>query len=385
MEWLRNLKIRQKELILITLMSIFIVLVGFTGYYLNQKESRRLSYLYSDYLLSIQSLDEIRVNTRANEVNIYRFLSSNNPYEKKLLLADIKHRTSVWNKALSLYLKTPMEPYESQRLTLLINMAAKLNNSHNKNIRLIQEGKREQAYKSLLVQTTQIDKFNDLLRNLAKHNINSAKALNQNNLKFAKMANLIILGTILLSLLLSIPLAFLIARLISDPLNTLVERMKEVETGNLNPSYAKISTSDEIGEVNNAFKTMTGNLRDLVQKEQFLRQIVVSSISSFDIHDVLRNIVIQTGKLFGNDRCFFIEYDENIKDFLPINDYEVYNSSLKVKDVSGQSYNKEELVPFYTLNIERRQPLIINNTDDIELTPLTRTLLKKYSVKSVKI
>ena len=389
MKWFQNLKISQKELSLIILMSIFLVIVGLTGYYLNVKETQRISYLYSDYLLSIQYLDEIRVNTRANEANIHRLITSNSHAEREKLLVNIKYRANIWNQSLSAYLKTPEEPYEAQRIPLLKNSTAKLNYLRNKSISLLQEGKRAEANKEFLALTLEIGKANILLADLANYNKNAAKAMNQSNLKFAKMANFIIWGTILLSLILSIPLGLLIARLISDPIDNLVARMKEVASGNLNPPYAKINTADEIGEMNNAFNHMADNLRcsftkerKIREREEFLRRIILNSITTLQTNKVLQAVVTETGKLFNASRCYFVRYDKKNHSFLPIENFESYVSSLDLKKIAGLIFTYEDLEPFLQILLQQRESLIVMDIAKIDIPESTRKLFAEYNIKS---
>jgi len=134
---------------------------------------------------------------------------------------------------------------------------------------------------------------------------------------------------------------------------------------------------------------MTQNLRDLVTQEQFsknreriLRQIIVSSISTFQTNKVLKSAVIEIGKLFNATRCYFIRYDNEINDFLPIKDYETYISSIEYTDVSGLKINKERLLPFIKVLMDQNEIITVTNIAKSKISEETINLFNQYQIKS---
>ena len=165
--------------------------------------------------------------------------------------------------------------------------------------------------------------------------------------------------------------------------------MKEVAKGNLFIEPSKISSKDEFGELQISFNTMTDKLRNQViraqflkDREAFLKQIMVYSISSLDIKDTIRTIVTKTGEFFKADRCYYVEYDPQTQEHLPIKDYAIYLSSLSIENISGSKPTKEEMQPVIRYVFGQRQTLAISNVDEVNIPDATRNLFKAYGIKS---
>ena len=75
MNWLKDLKIIQKLLVLISLCVVFIGVVGFVGFHFIQKGAIGMADMYKDNLKSIEQLNECRVHLRANAGNILFMIS----------------------------------------------------------------------------------------------------------------------------------------------------------------------------------------------------------------------------------------------------------------------------------------------------------------------
>lgn len=63
------------------------------------------------------------------------------------------------------------------------------------------------------------------------------------------------------------------------------------------------------------------------QNEKVLRRILLSSINTFDFAEIINSIVIETGKFFKADRCFYIEIEHESTSNRPIKRWAEYLSS----------------------------------------------------------
>ncbi len=71
----------------------------------------------------------------------------------------------------------------------------------------------------------------------------------------------------LILIALALPVAFLLAQYLSQPLRRLVSAISQVEHGDLSPSLPSTRSGGEIGELTNAFSLMTDSLRESRQRE----------------------------------------------------------------------------------------------------------------------
>lgn len=76
MDWIKNLKISNKLMVLIVLALFFVVFVGACGYYYTSKANTAISSLYSDRLIPIRDLSQMATNSNAGNANLLAMLLS---------------------------------------------------------------------------------------------------------------------------------------------------------------------------------------------------------------------------------------------------------------------------------------------------------------------
>lgn len=118
------------------------------------------------------------------------------------------------------------------------------------------------------------------------------------------------------------------------------------------------------------------------ENEKTLREIMLSSVSSFEIEKIIKSIVTEAGKLFKADRCFYIEINLETMSNLPIQDYAEYLSSSDIKSHLTRQPTKDETVIFFE-SMKQKKLVTINNVETADLPELTRKMLvDDLSIKS---
>ena len=164
-------------------------------------------------------------------------------------------------------------------------------------------------------------------------------------------------------------------------LNTLNKTALSVSQGNLD-ARAEIFGKDEMGSLSVSFNNMIKDLKSLRERELILREIVISSLESRNINELLQNIVNKTGKIFKADKCFFVNYDSQHNEFLPINPNDIYISSLEYKNIEGKKFTKEEMEVYTNVAIKQKQVLVVNDVSKIIIPESTRSLMQELGIKS---
>lgn len=95
MNWFRNRKIRTRILSLVILMALFIGIVGFVGYYYNAKANVQATDIYSNNLMSIKYLNDLRAQTRAGEAAMFHFLLANDRNTQQTQINEMKTRSGT--------------------------------------------------------------------------------------------------------------------------------------------------------------------------------------------------------------------------------------------------------------------------------------------------
>lgn len=123
----------------------------------------------------------------------------------------------------------------------------------------------------------------------------------------------------------------------------------------------------------------------IAKNEHSLRQIMLSSSSTFNFEQIIHSIVTEAGKLFNADRCFFIEVDSLTHINLPIQDYAEYLSSPNIVSHLEINPKKNETGTFVSRTLTQKN-MYVENINDIDLPEATRYMLvDKLSVKSYMI
>lgn len=123
----------------------------------------------------------------------------------------------------------------------------------------------------------------------------------------------------------------------------------------------------------------------IAENESTLRRVMLSSSSTFNFEQLIQSIVSETGKLFGADRCFFIETDVASARHKPIQPYAEYLSSPGIVSHTQVQPDKSETGVFINL-AEIQKISYVENIENIDLPEATRNMLiDKLSVKSYMI
>lgn len=127
------------------------------------------------------------------------------------------------------------------------------------------------------------------------------------------------------------------------------------------------------------------NTKTTAENETTLRQIMLSSVSTFDINQVIKSIVTEAGKLLKADRCFFVEVDLNVGRKGPINPNFEYISSQDIKSVTERQPTMAETNVFIE-GIQQNKVVFVEDINKINLPENTMKMLAiELSVKSYSI
>lgn len=116
------------------------------------------------------------------------------------------------------------------------------------------------------------------------------------------------------------------------------------------------------------------------QNEKTLREIMLSSVSTFDMKAIINSIVTEAGKLFKADRCFYVEVDIETNSHKPIKDYAEYLSSKDIISHTTRQPSKEETGDI----IKRSKPNLTSYINDVSKEDLPEALKKMLEELSVK-
>ncbi len=263
---LKKLKVSYKLTVLSAILLLFIGVIGFTGYYFNQKANVDMTRMYKEQLEPSQWLGDIRAHTRANEGNmLYAILNSENPTAVKKYNDDIEKRLKTVDEDLKKYKASYLTPFEEEQIVILEKQLKSFIDLKDNIISLARSGKAQEALDLLHSQESIVSDLQSTARGLAEYQQKLAEGSNLQNDKDFKVTKYIIIAGIIAALIAGIILSILITRSIVNPLRHLEQELNIlVEKGGDLTKEIQISTKDEIGNVGKATNKFLANIRAII-------------------------------------------------------------------------------------------------------------------------
>jgi len=111
------------------------------------------------------------------------------------------------------------------------------------------------------------------------------------------------------------------------------------------------------------------------EREQLLRKIMFSSVSTFDIEIVVNLMVSEIGTMLKADRCFFIEYNtEKSNGLYSINSYAEYLSSQDIISHTIRPMEEADIETFIKLT-KQKKITTVSNIHEIDLPKASKKML----------
>ncbi|XFO67362.1 hypothetical protein SPSIL_035600 [Sporomusa silvacetica DSM 10669] len=276
----KNLNTATKIISLIILMAIGMGLIGFTGFYFNQKANMDMTKIYKDNLLPIKWINSFRVNIRAGEaITVQLILLNNDKAKEQEFIQQFTKLKDENDKIMSDYEKTNLDMFQTERISQLKEALKSYRGERQKSLDLASNGQKLDAYNYYRIHALpHLNTMNKLGDELAEYNSKTADEINiQNDLDFA-FANKMLIYIPLISILFALGLGWWVAKIISKPLIAVVANVQEISNGNLAIQGVNFDSKDEVGQLIKAVNNMAKNLRTLIRNvAQSAEQLAASS------------------------------------------------------------------------------------------------------------
>jgi len=266
MRLLRNANISKKLFFLIFTFILFLVSVGFTGYYYMQSINHSADSMYEDYLLPVMWNNDNRANLRAQKAYLLEHILSPSMKEQKELETKINERKEKIASNLKLYAEVNLQPYEKEHLTSIQKSISSYYSLMDQVLTLSLEEKNDEALKVFREELSPLlEKITLEATKLAEFNADYAKEMNVQNNKEASFATTIMISLSVSAVLLSVLLGVLITNMIARPLAEIKDLMGKAQAGDLTV-HGTYQSKDEVGQMTDSFNRMTDNLRHVIER-----------------------------------------------------------------------------------------------------------------------
>ncbi|MEI7473818.1 MAG: HAMP domain-containing methyl-accepting chemotaxis protein [bacterium] len=264
MNWIKNLKISQKILTLVVLMVVFLGIIGYIGYYFNAKTGAELKDLYTSRLASVEAMGRMNEDSSMAIQNLFQFMINIDPATNNRLNNSINKHLAQIDKDFKDYLSTPLDPYEVERVHIIKNNLHDYLIAVNKAQTKAYKNENSQAYKIYLESEGHVNIIHKAIVEIINYNNNEGKKLYLQSEKDATFANVFLMLSILSISALTLFIGSIMAKIISAPINNVVNSLSQVALGNLSLDEVKVDSKDETGILASSLNTTVKNLRHLI-------------------------------------------------------------------------------------------------------------------------
>ncbi len=258
---LSNVKLGPKLIGSFLVVALIAMAIGIFGYFQIHKIDNADTFLYEKGLDPIMNIANISSDFQRIRVNTRSIVIENDPKEIDRFEGRIKNFRSKIDETTK-GLEKSLPDAEAKKLFESFLASRKAYTPHlEKIIALAKENKDAEATEymkgdAIKTERTEIEAIEKLIAYLAK----SGKAISEKNTATANNDGRIIIGASILGALVAFVLGLIISRSISVPVNTLAGQARLVADGDLRVNI-DYRSGDEIGELSEAFRAMTENLR----------------------------------------------------------------------------------------------------------------------------
>lgn len=275
MKWIKNFKIINKMLLLTSITTISLLIIGGISLWQISKLSNNIESVYNSNVVPIEIVSTMKSNQQNIDAAILELIISKDNVRNQNLLSEIQTKQDEIDHLRNKYVANIPAVIE------LFDAYDSLRNNYTKRLNdlleLIKQDKRADAYalytKQLESTATQLENVNT---KLIEFNSKYAKDFYKANKKEATSSITLEIVIIVIAIVLSIFISALITRLIIRPVNEMKSLMLEAENGDLTVQSA-YQSKDEIGVLALSFNKMLFQLKELIKKVRESSEQVASS------------------------------------------------------------------------------------------------------------
>ena len=265
MKLLNNLKISRKLILCFVLVSLFIGEVGLVGMLDMKKISTNATSMYEDSLNSLNALNTIKGNSLQLQTQFYLLVYSKDSSklaETKDLMDKLKTQN---NTLLDQFGKLNLDTNEKKLLNDYNNILAQYRDARDKVVKLVEEGKYDEAIPALQDSAKIRTNMSDILDQLIQYNVSQAADANTSNLAVSNRANIIIIASTIVGFLFALICGIKVSSNISSRLKKVEVLAHSLGDGDLS-NLIEVTSNDEIGNLANSLNNAVQNTKNLISE-----------------------------------------------------------------------------------------------------------------------
>lgn len=264
---MNRLKVFYKIGVLSVILLMFSMLLGGLAVYNFMRTNDLIEALYNTNLMSVEIINDVRAQARANEGNLLYILKYSDQEVVDKKLEDIETRTTKVNSELGEFETIVMNDQEAMKMLNLVKEdMEKMRAVRTQTIEKVQSGKLEEASSYYQDNMEAMETYQKELVELSNYMMNEAKNTYESNMKDQELSLSYIWIVVVAALAAGIVISAVLGRKISKPLEAAVEHLKVISGGDFTKEVPEkyLSLGDEIGDITRAIRDMSDSIRNII-------------------------------------------------------------------------------------------------------------------------
>ena len=253
---------------LISVMSIFLIGVGFIGCYASHRITGAMNDLYQQNLLAVMQLNAMRAYVRALEsLQVETMIPTLAAERGRAVMAEMQTRGGELDASIESFMKLPVARSDKDKLEQARKELMAAREGRKAIVELVAAGKKDAAYAEFLKEVQpRLSAANLIFREMATEHQKGALVASEKSNELANTSIITVGIVAAVAVILSLALGLMVVRMITRPLSEVVAGMGEMAKGNLSAAPPLVRSRDEIGQVAQAVGVMQANLRTLLKQ-----------------------------------------------------------------------------------------------------------------------
>jgi methyl-accepting chemotaxis protein len=263
MKWFSNLRIKVKLILSFIILAVFTGIVGFIGISNMNAINTRGDEMYKNNFISAQNLATIHKSLLVIRSNYFLMVYERDASKFQSRVDEINKYSEQNNKLIKEYENSVLSQEEKglfNKFKASLDEYRKIRTEH---IAIIQSGRYDEVIAKIGEFAKARETVEGDISSLVDYNLKSAEEKSKQNTKDYQQQSIIMVIIIVIGILLASFLGFIIANLISKPIDQIVSGADKIADGDLNVTI-DVDTRDEVGILANVFSKMVENLNDVM-------------------------------------------------------------------------------------------------------------------------
>ncbi|NPC91518.1 methyl-accepting chemotaxis protein [Bacillus sp. WMMC1349] len=265
MKLLKNLKIRNKFFIIIVISALSLSIVGIEGMMGLNKFSKGSEIIYQNQLIPNQLFAKLRANNLEMDANKFELMATEdnsiNEQRKQNIEKKLEDNAKIMEQIDQITLANNVkEKYQTFKTeyTELQDMSKKM-------LDLALENKNDKAYRLYLTDMkSHRDDVTKLIEDIQTLNGENAKTIYERDSEEASSTTTMLIIVIAVSLLLTIAISLIMARMIAGPIRNIQSLFAKTEQGDFTVE-GTYQSKDELGLLTASFNKMVSGVRSIIE------------------------------------------------------------------------------------------------------------------------